>query len=126
MNEWYYIENLDEFLKQIRKISYEKFLEANKIVGDEFTDRFQEELDEILSKQESDNIALPFLKKYKDTYKVSEKTIIKIIEKLNSRMISNSLNKLVSDGIIESAYDSELNDFVFWIKEDYENNSKTK
>lgn len=125
MNEWYYIENLDEFLKQIRKISYEKFLEANQMVNDEFTDKFNDELDEILSKQEADNITMPLLKKYKDTYKVSEKTVIKIIGKLNSRMISNSLNKLVSEGILESGFDSELNDFVFWINEDQSPNIDT-
>jgi hypothetical protein len=118
MTDWYYVENLEEFLNQIRKISYEKFLEVNQIIKDEVTEKFHEELDEILSKQESDNIALPLLKKHKDTYKVSEKTVIKIIEKLNSRMISNSLNKLVSEGVLESGFDSELNDFVFWIKED--------
>lgn len=118
MTDWYYVENLEEFLNQIRKISYEKFLEVNQTIKDEVTEKFHEELDEILSKQESDNIALPLLKKHKDTYKVSEKTVIKIIEKLNSRMISNSLNKLVSEGVLESGFDSELNDFVFWIKED--------
>ena len=31
-------------------------------------------------------------------------------------MTSNILNGLVNKGIVETAYDDETNDFVFWIK----------
>jgi hypothetical protein len=33
-------------------------------------------------------------------------------------MVSNILAKLVGDGLLDSAFDSERNDFIFWIKED--------
>jgi hypothetical protein len=125
MTEWYYVEDIEKFLDHIRKVSYEKFTEVNQMMKDDLASKFTEELDSILSRQESDNIVIPLLKKHKDTYKVSDKTVFTIIEKLNSRMISNSLNNLVKSGLIESAFDSELNDFVFWVKEDG-NNSKTK
>lgn len=125
MTEWYYVEDMEKFLEHIRKISYEKFTEVNQMIKDDLASEFNEELDEILSRQESDNIVIPLLKKHKDSYKISNETVIKIIEKLNSRMISNSLNKLVKLGIVDSAFDSDLNDFVFWIKEDG-NNSETK
>ena len=125
MTEWYYVEDMEKFLDHIRKISYEKFTEVNQMIKDDLDSKFNEELDEILSRQESDNIVIPLLKKHKDSYKISNETVIKIIEKLNSRMISNSLNKLVKLGIVDSAFDSDLNDFVFWIKEDG-NNSETK
>jgi membrane-associated HD superfamily phosphohydrolase len=125
MTEWYYVEDIEKFLDHIRKVSYEKFAEVNQMMKDDLASKFTEELDNILSRQESDNIVIPLLKKHKDTYKVSDKTVLTIIEKLNSRMISNSLNNLVKSGLIESAFDSELNDFVFWVKEDG-NNSKTK
>jgi hypothetical protein len=39
-------------------------------------------------------------------------------------MISNILNNLVNKGVLESAYDADLNDFVFWIKEEDEQNNK--
>jgi hypothetical protein len=39
-------------------------------------------------------------------------------------MVSNILTKLVSDGIIESAFDTEKNDFIFWVKEQDDQNSK--
>jgi hypothetical protein len=36
-------------------------------------------------------------------------------------MISNILSKLVSEGLLDSAFDTEKNDFIFWVKE---NNGK--
>ena len=31
-------------------------------------------------------------------------------------MISNMLNTLVNKGLLETAYDNESNDFIFWVK----------
>ena len=33
-------------------------------------------------------------------------------------MISNILSGLVNKGLVDTAYDSQSNDFVFWVKED--------
>ena len=33
---------------------------------------------------------------------------------MNARLVSNILSSLASKGLIESAYDPEINDFVFW------------
>jgi uncharacterized protein YjgD (DUF1641 family) len=121
MSNWHYIDDIETFLDQIRNVSFDKFLEVNKTVDDEFTNKLSEntgEIDLTISISEVENIAMPFLKKKNGKYKISDKILQTIIEKINSRMISNSLNKLVSDGIVESAFDSELNDFVFWLKED--------
>jgi hypothetical protein len=35
-------------------------------------------------------------------------------------MISNILNSLVNKGVLDSAYDSDQNDFIFWVKEEEE------
>jgi len=43
---------------------------------------------------------------------------LSIIESLNDRMVSNLLNSLVNRGLVETAYDAEENDFVFWVKDD--------
>ena len=51
---------------------------------------------------------------------VSDDLFISIIQILNDRMVSNTLANLVSKGLVESAYDSELDDFIFWVKENYE------
>jgi hypothetical protein len=48
------------------------------------------------------------------------------IESLNSRLVSNMLHKLSMEGFLESAFDSNLNDFVFWVKEDEENENTDK
>jgi hypothetical protein len=36
-------------------------------------------------------------------------------------MVSNMLNNLVNKGMIETGYDDETNDFIFWIKDENEN-----
>jgi hypothetical protein len=46
---------------------------------------------------------------------------MEMIESFNSRMISNMLNHLVNRGLLETAYDADSNDFVFWIKDETEN-----
>ena len=40
-------------------------------------------------------------------------------------MTSNIVNGLVQKGLIETAFDSEANDFIFWIKEDENQKPKT-
>ena len=35
---------------------------------------------------------------------------------LNHRMISNMIKDLVKRGALESAFDDEIDDFVFWVK----------
>jgi len=122
MNDWFYIEDqeIDNFLQRVREISFEKFIEIN----DSFQDKEDyllklekpKNIDSIITIEETKNIAMTMIKKYKSGYKFSKKTLYKIIENLNSRMISNSLVNLVSSGALESAFDEELNDFVFWIK----------
>jgi hypothetical protein len=39
-------------------------------------------------------------------------------------MISNILNSLVNKGVLDSAYDSDQNDFIFWVKDDDETQNK--
>jgi predicted transcriptional regulator len=49
-------------------------------------------------------------------YVLNDTILVDIIENLNSRMVSNVLTNLVQKGLVESAFDSQKNDFVFWIK----------
>lgn len=107
------------FLNDIKKLSFDKFLEVNEEQTDDFSEKIKEqnfELKTLLPEKESEIIASPFLKIKGDKYMFSEKTLYKIIERFSSRMTSNSINILASKEIIDIAYDSELNDFVFWIK----------
>ncbi len=76
------------------------------------------EIDDIISLNEVKIIILSNVKKNKKgTYQFQYKKLIKMVEEINSRIISNLLNSLVKKGIIETAFDEKQNDFVFWIKE---------
>lgn len=118
---WYIIIDLDNFIKQTRIMSFSKFKESNEAVNDSVTDLLvseKENLDKMLSEKEAELIIMPHLKIHEENkYKVSEKTFMSILESLNSRIISNILQDLASRDIIEMAYDSNINDFVFWMKE---------
>lgn len=121
MTNWTVIpeNDINLFLNDVRNLSFDKFLEVNNSQKDGFSEKIKEqnfELEALLSEKESKSIASPFLKMKGNKYVFSEKTLYKIIEKFNSRMISNSINILASKDIVDVAYDSELNDFVFWIK----------
>ena len=37
---------------------------------------------------------------------------------MNHRMTSNILNNLVNKGLVETGYDGNSNDFIFWIKDE--------
>ena len=39
-------------------------------------------------------------------------------------MVSNIVKGLVSRGLVESAFDSEKNDFVFWVRTDYDDRKR--
>ena len=52
--------------------------------------------------------------------------LYKMIEHVNQRMVSNIIAKLVNGGLLESAFDDEKNEFIFWKKEDEDHgNSQT-
>ena len=82
------------------------------------------EMDETLTHDESAIIIKNYVKKQinkktkKIRYCLTDKILQSIIEDLNSRMISNILNSLVNKGVLDSAYDNEQNDFIFWVTDD--------
>jgi hypothetical protein len=88
-----------------------------------FNESDRAELDLILSFDESEIIVKNYSKKQKNKktskirYLISDELYIEIIEALHSRMISNILNNLVNKGLVETAFDEEKNDFVFWIND---------
>ena len=63
------------------------------------------------------NSSKKIIKNKKTMYVISEKKYMAMIESFNERLVSNMLKNLTQIGLLESAYDSELNDFIFWIKE---------
>jgi DNA-binding HxlR family transcriptional regulator len=133
--EWYIISNLKEFTDKARSIVYKNFGQwsdnTNKPVSiDDVEPDELEEFNRVLSHQESLLIVKQFVKKEKNKktkkirYILDDQIFEKIIHDLNNRMVSNILNNLVQKGLVESAFDDKVNDFVFWVKEDEKNLEK--
>lgn len=134
MKQNYYISDIKEFVNSTRAIVFNSFgsfhddQTAVDILLSTVKPEEEEELDRILSYDESMTIVKQHIvpQKNKKTkairYLVDENIYMSILESLNNRMVSNMLNKMVNDGIVESAFDSNLNDFVFWIKDEEKNN----
>jgi hypothetical protein len=137
-NEWYVINDIPAFIDHARALVFNSF--GSSLSGDkdfpEFDDitlvkpEDQNELDQILSMEESLIIADPILKKQtnkktkKIRYMVNDAVFMQILESLNDRMISNMLNNLVNKGVLETGFDNESNDFVFWIKDNDKNKTE--
>lgn len=124
-HEWYDINDVDLFVESTRVLVYSSFganttdspesinIDIKKLNESELL-----EMNKCLSQKESMTIAKEFLKLTKKRSIISDKNYFKFIEALNSRMISNMLVKLTQDGLLESAFDEESNDFIFWIKDE--------
>ena len=130
-DQWFFINDFDDFVEHSRSLVFKCFGEANKIADDsmttalyEMTKKETEEMDETLTHDEAAVIIKNYAKKQVNRktkqirYCLTDKILQSIIEDLNSRMVSNILNALVSKGALESAFDTDKNDFIFWVKED--------
>lgn len=131
-DNWYVINNLTDFTDKARAIVYNNFgVWQNKdefdILIDDVVDNDKEELDKVLSHQESLVIIKQIVKKernkktHKIRYTINDQLFADIIYELNDRMVSNIVMGLVQKGVVETAFDNEANDFVFWIKDKDEN-----
>ena len=128
--EWFIVEDLNKLVESTIVLVYDNF-NTTKDDKDEFSilmsDLSKEEINEmnsVLSQQECMIIAKDIVKvqKNKNTdeirYLLSDQKFMEMIESFNSRMVSNILSSLVKKDILDSAYDENLNDFVFWVKDD--------
>lgn len=132
-NEWFIVNDLEGFVNSTRALVYNNFGRWNKTSDNSEIDDMivspsdKKEFDRILSKEESEVIIKQHLRKQKHKtsskirYLVSDNLFLGIVKDLNDRLVSNILTGLVNRGLVESAYDSEINDFVFWIKDENKN-----
>jgi len=135
MNDWFIVNDLHEFTDKVRAIVFNNFGTWGKEDGQEVSmdsvkDDDIDELNSILSHNESLTIVKSKLrseknKKSKKTrYILNDKIFADIISCLNDRIVSNTMSGLVQKGLVESAFDDETNDFIFWIKDDETKDSK--
>ena len=125
----YVIHNLTKFLDASRVWLYVIFggEEPTKTMTKRYADldaEEKQEIDQVLSMREVINISAGYLKHNldNDTWTITEKQYEDFLVELSGRLTSNILASMVSSGILESAYDSEINDFVFWRKDTDEKN----
>jgi hypothetical protein len=131
MNENFVIEDLEKFTNSARTVVFNGFGKAVIDTPDDFTnlmvnlsDEDKSEMDIVLTQKESliiveQNARRQINKKTKKTrYIIDEKIFLNILDALNARLVSNLLANLSKEGLIESAYDESINDFVFWVKDD--------
>lgn len=124
-DEIFIVRDLDGFIDSARILVFNNFGKSNQESSEidyQIDNSEKPELDKVLSFDESAVICKQILKKQINKknknvrYLVNDNIFLLIIQSLNDRMVSNVLNSLVNKGLVESAYDSESNDFVFWIK----------
>ena len=135
--QWFFINDFDDFVDHSRSLVFKFFGAVNEVADDSMTASLAkmsqeelEEMDETLTHDESAIIIKNYARKQvnrktKETrYCLTDKLLQSIIEDMNNRMISNILNSLVNMGVLDSAYDSDQNDFIFWVKEEDDNKNQ--
>ena len=135
MNNEYVIKDLEEFVLSSRALVFNNFgKDQNKPTKDILQDVKAEELEEfnqVLSQEESIIIAKSICRKQvnKKTnarrYVITDELFMQMIMLFNDRMVSNMLNGLVNKGLLETAFDTESNDFIFWIKDEHKEKPET-
>ena len=130
---WFLIKDFEGFVNHARGLVFKVFGES---VGAEDIDEDMstiyhslskldlEEMDRTLPLEEcllisKQHIKIKTNKKTKETeYYINDNILFRLLESFNTRMVSNILSKLTNDGLLESAFDEEKNDFIFWVKDD--------
>ena len=130
----YHIIDVDQFVEVTRALVYHSF-GGHQTLPNEFTDVLsllteeeKNEMNNYISQTESITILKSFCKRQRNSKTnkkrilISEEQYMEYIDALNSRMIGNMLAKLASQGVLETAFDEEINDFVFWASNKNEKN----
>ena len=151
-NTWHFIISLDEFIDHCRSMIFDLFLasttdnmsDADVVASSSFNNDdigyilscFDEDEPEqmalYLSHSEATAIAHRFIKlkldkkNKEEKYAINNELLFEMLESFNSRLISNLLNSLVNDGLLESAFDGKFNDFVFWPTEAFKKRNPQK
>ncbi len=135
---WMEILNLHKLADFSRKVVYHNFDESNKEYSDqeflsivtemELTPEDYEELEKLLPLKETKiilkSLSVTKKKQKRITYIIKDSNYDEFLVQLGQRMISNIVLGLVKKGLVDSAFDDEKNDFVFWVKRPDDNENK--
>ena len=130
---WFLIKNFEGFVNHARGLVFKVFGESvdKEDIDEDMSTIYHslskldlEEMNKTLPLEEcllisKQHIKIKTNKKTKETeYYINDNILFRLLESFNTRMVSNILNKLTNDGLLESAFDEEKNDFIFWITDD--------
>jgi len=118
----YFINDLSRFIEASRVLVYSLFgsdSDTSNIVLSmkNLSKEQKQEINSCLTQKEAGIIAIEFLIKSQEGYSISETSYNKFLDSLMSRLTSNLLAKMVSQGELETAFDDESGEFIFWTKE---------
>ena len=127
------ISNVDKLVNFSRRLIYYNFDDESENLSDaDFFDQVQKikqedlpEMDKYLPFDEAKNIMKSLLIKRRHKKTKIPKLFMKesdydeVLIQLNKRLVSNIVRGLVNKGVVESAFDDEKNDFIFWVKDKY-------
>jgi hypothetical protein len=129
--EWLEISDQNKVIEWSRRFVYttfgcnddEKFdIEEIMKEMDALDDEHIQEMDRIIPLVDTKNIMSQFLKKRRNKTTgriglfIKENDYQIFLTELNHRMVSNTVSGLVAKGLLESAFDNDKNEFVFWVK----------
>jgi hypothetical protein len=115
MSEWFVIKDKDQFIESTRILVFNSMGDKESNLKFTLNPEDKDELDSILSFDETKNIMIPHFRKQinkrskKERYLLEDSKYEEILELVGSRMVSNILHNLVKKGLVE------CNDFIFWI-----------
>ena len=129
--EWFAVKDFDGLVTSARTLVYNNFGKWDQdedTIVESMIDKPEDEEDfnQLLTHEESAVIVASLLKKQRNKktqeirYLISDERFYDILQQLNDRLVSNTLNSLVNKGFVESAYDEKIDDFVFWVSDDKE------
>lgn len=130
-DQWMEVVNVTKLLNFSRKLVFYNFDSTYSSLDDEeFILKVQEiklseepEVDKLLPYKESLLMFNEHLRREKRknsakgyTIYIKDKDYDLFLEQLCERMVSNIIQSLVKKGLVETAFDNEKNDFIFWVK----------
>lgn len=132
----YIVENIKDLTNSVRHVAFNHFGKWNDETDVDLQECMSispeesEELNRLIPYAESRKIVRRRLLKQKHKYTnkvryiMSEDNFFEMISDLNTSMVSGLLAKLASQELINVAFDDEVNDFVFWTKEEKTNDNE--
>ena len=125
---WLEISNSKKLINFSRKLVYYNFDETTEGMDDAtFLEKIdnigqdtEPEMDLLLPYDECKNIFKPMIFTEENRMYVKDDDYDDFLVQLNQRMVSNIVHGLVKRGVLNTAFDDEKNDFIFWVKKEYE------